>query len=186
MRCSCKFSPLQLNGAITLILIIAFRAAEIAIVIFVGCMPSFSRLYHHYRGTGPSAQPPPKTAKVGLVTFGSSEKKGKSGRSGKLSSTMAKYVGMGGTGMTTMGMTTMGTQAGFENDDTLELREHATSTAKTGDATPPETFTQMDAMENGNQTSDQNGAQNHIWKTSQVRQTYSRLSDDEWRNGRDG
>jgi hypothetical protein len=188
LRCSCKFSPFKLSCAITLVLMLVFRTAEIAIVIFVGCMPSFSRLYHHYRGTGPSAQPPPRTAKAGLVTFGSSEKKGKSGRSGKLSSTMAKYVGMGGTGMTTMGMTTMGTQGGFENDDTLELREHATSTANTGRATPPETFTRMDAMENGGQppVSDQNGAQNHIWKTSQVRQTYSRLSDDEWRNGRDG
>jgi hypothetical protein len=146
-------------------------------------MPSFSRLYHHYRETGPSAKTTPKSSKAGLVTFGSSENKGKSGKGGKLLNTMVRYMGTGGTGMTTLG-----TQGGFDNDDTLELREHATSTANAGGATTPETFTQMDEMENGGQppVSDPNGAQNHIWKTSQVRQTYSRLSDDEQKNRRNG
>ncbi|KAF2438379.1 hypothetical protein P171DRAFT_467114 [Karstenula rhodostoma CBS 690.94] len=157
--------------------------AEISIVIFVGCMPSFSRLYHHFRGTGPSAKTTTKSAKAGLVTYGSSDKQGKSGKSSKLSNTMARYMGTGGTGMTTLD-----TQDGFDNDDTLELREHATSTVNAGCATTPETFTKMDELENGGQrpVSNANGAQNHIWKTSQVRQTYSRLSDDEWKNRREG
>jgi hypothetical protein len=145
-------------------------------------MPSFSRFYHHYRGTGPSAKITTKPSKTGLVTFGSSENKKKSGKGGKLSNTMARYMGTGGTGMTTLG-----TQGGFDNDDTLELREHATSTADAGGATTPETFAQMDELENGSQplASNPNGAQHHILKTSQVRQTYSRLSDNEWNQGKD-
>lgn len=160
----------------------ASRTAEISIVIFVGCMPSFSRLYHHYHGTGPSAKTTTKSSKAGLVTFGSSENKGKSRKNGNLSNTMARYMGTRGTGMSTLG-----SQGGFDNDDMVELHTHATSTANVGGAATPETFTQMDDMENGGQAavSNPSGAQNHIWKTSQVRQTYSRLSDDEWnrRNG---
>ena len=175
MRCSCKFSPLKLSWTNTLILTPESRTAEISIVIFVGCMPSFSRLYHHFRGTGPSAKITTKASKAGLVTFGSSENKGKSGKNGKLSNTMARYMGTSGTGLTTLG-----SQSGFDNEDTLELRTHATSTANAGGAASPETFTQLDDLENGSQT-----AQNHIWKTSQVRQTYAKLSDEE-RNRRGG
>ncbi|KAJ4344387.1 uncharacterized protein N0V89_012127 [Didymosphaeria variabile] len=153
--------------------------AEISIVIFVGCMPSFSRLYHYVRGTGPSNQTTTKS-KSGLVTFGSSENKAKSGKGGKggnLSNTMARYMGTRGTGMTTLG-----SQGGFDNEDTLELRTYVTSTANAGGAVTPATDAQMDDLENGGQAavSNPSGAPNHIWKTSQVGQTYSRLSDDEW------
>lgn len=159
----------------------ALRTAEISIVIFVGCMPSFSRLYHHYRGTGPSAKASPKSSKAEIVTFGSSENKRKSGKGGKMLDTMARYMGTGGTGMTTLG-----TQGGFDNEDTVELRANTTSTANAGGATIPETYTQMSEMENGSQhsVSNPNDAQNHIWKTSQVLQTYSKLPDDEWKNRR--
>lgn len=135
-------------------------------------MPSFSRLYHHFRETGPSAKATPKFSKAGLVTFGSEESKNKPSKKGNLSNTMAKYMGTRGTGMTTLG-----TQGSFE-EETLELRAGGTSTTNVGSAITPETFTHMDNMENGGQppVSDEN----HIWKTSQVRQTYSRLSDDSW------
>lgn len=90
---------------------------------------------------------------------------------------MARYMGTRGTDMTTLA-----SQGGFDNEDTLELRTHATLTANAGGAATPETFIQMDDMENGGQNvvSNSSDAQNHIWKTSQVRQTYSKLSDDEW------
>ncbi|KAH4185247.1 hypothetical protein HBI55_080170 [Parastagonospora nodorum] len=155
--------------------------AEISIVIFVGCMPSFSRLYHHYHGTGPSAKASPKSSKAEIVTFGSSENKRKSGKGGKVLDTMARYMGTGGTGMTTLG-----TEGGFDNEDTVELRINATSTANAGGVTTPETYTQMSEMENGGQhpVSTPNDAQKHIWKTSQVLQTYSKLPDDEWKNER--
>jgi hypothetical protein len=141
-------------------------------------MPSFSRLYHHYRGTGPAAKTTPKIFKPrdGLATFGSSENKKKSGKDGNGTNSMAKYMGTRGTGMTTLG-----TQGGFE-EETLELRGHSTSTANVDRAATPETFTRMDDMENGGHrsVSGEEAAQNHIWKTSQVRQTYSRLSDPDW------
>lgn len=135
-------------------------------------MPSFSRLYHHFRETGPSAKVNPKISKAGLGTFGSEESKNKPGKKGNLSDTMAKYMGTRGTGMTTLG-----TQGSFE-EETLELRAGGTSNTNVSGAVTPETFTHMYDMENGGQppVSDQN----HIWKTSQVRQTYSSLSDDSW------
>src|SRR4051812_45976532 len=103
-------------------------------------MPSFSRLYHHFRGTGPSTKTTTKS-KSGLVTFGSSENKGKSGKGGNLSNTMARYMGTRSTGMTTLG-----SQGGSDNEDTIELRTHDTSTAKaSGEVTPP-TYTQMDDL----------------------------------------
>ena len=144
-------------------------------------MPSFSRLYHHYHGTGPSAKASPKSSKAEIVTFGSSENKRKSGKGGKVLDTMARYMGTGGTGMTTLG-----TEGGFDNEDTVELRINATSTANAGGVTTPETYTQMSEMENGGQhpVSTPNDAQKHIWKTSQVLQTYSKLPDDEWKNKR--
>ncbi|PVH91168.1 hypothetical protein DM02DRAFT_620660, partial [Periconia macrospinosa] len=150
--------------------------AEISIVIFVGCMPSFSRLYHFFQGTGPSGQTTTKSKpKSGLATFGSGNKN----NSGK-SNTIAKYMGGRGTGMTTLG-----TEAGFEDEDTLELRTNATSAAVTNVEGAPTPYAQANDLENGATAPGSNpvGAKNlEIWKTSQVGQTYSRLSsDDGWK-----
>ncbi len=119
--------------------------AEISIVIFVGCMPSFSRLYHHFRETGPSGKTT-AVSKAGLVTFGGSDGNKKGSGKGKLSNTMARYMGSGGTGMTTLG-----SEDGYEHEDMVELRTHVTATAKAGGGVTPEPFTHMDDMESGGQ-----------------------------------
>ncbi|KAK7926937.1 hypothetical protein PG985_003935 [Apiospora marii] len=158
---------------------------EISIVIFVGCMPSFSRLYRRFCGTGSGTENKPP-AKAGIVTFGSSEKPSRSGKSGKLSgklsSTLAKYMGPRGTGVTTLGTS-------YEDEDRFELREHVASTATAGVATPV-TYSQNDDVERGGDQpavannlhggapQHNNSSNNNIWKTSQVGQTYDRRPED--------
>lgn len=87
-----------------------------------------------------------------------------------------------GSGMTTLGSTTMqGTQNGFDNEDTLELREHVNYLTQTDvGITPPATYTEMEDYENDSRTvvSKLKSAPEHIWKTSQVSQTYSKLPKD--------
>jgi len=85
-----------------------------------------------------------------------------------------------GSGITTLGSNTLqGTQNGFDNEDTLELREHVNYTTNVGLATPA-THSEMEDYENDSQTivSNLNSAPKHIWKTSQVDQTYSKLLKD--------
>ncbi|KAI1741686.1 hypothetical protein F4680DRAFT_57760 [Xylaria scruposa] len=148
--------------------------SEISIVIFVGCMPFFSRLYHHFRGPV-SATNTTAGSKDGIVTFGSSEKSGKSRRGNKLTQSLAKYMGPRGAGMTTLD-----SQGGFDDEDKFELRKHVASTATAGVAAPV-TYTQIDDFESGSKAvaSNPNNAQNNIWKTSQVDQTYARRPEDD-------
>ncbi|KAI0838121.1 hypothetical protein F5Y06DRAFT_268467 [Hypoxylon sp. FL0890] len=148
---------------------------EISVVIFVGCMPYFSRLYHHFRGPGP-ARNTTKSSKAGIVTIGSSGKTGKSRKSDKLTHTLAKYIAPRG-----VGMTTLGSQGSFGEEDEFELRKHVASTATAGVAAPV-TYTQMEDIESGGRAvvSNPNGAQNNILKTSQVDQTYARRPEDDW------
>ncbi|KAI1362097.1 hypothetical protein F5Y08DRAFT_285099 [Xylaria arbuscula] len=148
--------------------------SEISIVIFVGCMPFFSRLYHHFRGPKPTVNATPNS-KIGIVTFGSSGNSRKSRKSNKLADTVAKYMGPRGAGMTTLG-----SQGGVEEEDKFELRKHVASTATAGVGAPA-TYTRIDDFESGGQatvSNPNNGAQNNIWKTSQVDQTYARRPED--------
>ncbi|KAI1370082.1 hypothetical protein F4677DRAFT_439369 [Hypoxylon crocopeplum] len=147
--------------------------SEISIVIFVGCMPFFSRLYHHFRGPRPATKTT-TSSKAGVVTFGSSDKTGRLRKSQKLAHTLAKYVGPRG-----VGMTTLGSEGGFDEDE-FELRKHVTSTATAGVATPA-TYTPIEDVESGGEAvvSSTNGAQKNIWKTSQVDQSYARRPEDD-------
>ncbi|KAI0485121.1 hypothetical protein GGR56DRAFT_616929 [Xylariaceae sp. FL0804] len=146
--------------------------SEISIVIFVGCMPFFSRIYRRYRGPGPTATDARPKSKVGIATFGSSERSGNS-RKNYLTHTLAKYMGPRG-----VGMTTLGSQGDPQDEDEFELRKHVASTA-TASATTPVAYTHTggDAESGGGEVVVSNpngGAQNNIWKTSQVDQTYAR------------
>lgn len=86
------------------------RTTEISIVMFVGCMHFISRLYYHFRGPSLHATTTTTTAfssKGGILALGGSG--GKTG-DGKLSRTVAKY---------------MGSRGGGGSEDELELRRHA-------------------------------------------------------------
>ncbi|VUC25798.1 unnamed protein product [Clonostachys rosea] len=133
---------------------------EISIVMFVGCMPFLSRLYHHFRGPSASTATA-SSSKGGVITFGSGGKTG----DGKLSRTVAKYMGSRGAGMTTLG-----SHGGGDDEDEFELRRHVASTATAG-----ADHSQMEDAERGDRS-----AQHTIYKSSQVGQTYSTRTED-WR-----
>ncbi|CAH0051226.1 unnamed protein product, partial [Clonostachys solani] len=137
---------------------------EISIVMFVGCMPFISRLYHHFRGPSIHAATTASSSKGGVLTFGSGGKTG----DGKLSRTVAKYMGSRGAGMTTLGSR----GGGDEEEDEFELRRHvaSTATAGAGDASPG-AYTRMEDVERGDGAATAQSNHN-IYKTSQVEQTY--------------
>ncbi|CAG9981890.1 unnamed protein product [Clonostachys byssicola] len=125
---------------------------EISIVMFVGCMPFISRLYHHFRGPSLHATTAAaSSSKGGVLTFGASG--GKTG-DGKLSRTVAKYMGSRGAGMTTLG-----SRGGGNSEDELELRGHVA----------------MEDVERG----DRAPSSHNIYKTSRG-QTYTTRTED-WR-----
>uniref|UniRef100_A0A0B7KBB2 Integral membrane protein n=1 Tax=Bionectria ochroleuca TaxID=29856 RepID=A0A0B7KBB2_BIOOC len=89
---------------------------EISIVMFVGCMRFIPRLYHHFRGPSLHTTTTASSSKGGVQTFGGS---GDKTGDGKLSRTVAKYMGSRGAGMTTPG-----SRGGGASEDELELRRH--------------------------------------------------------------
>jgi hypothetical protein len=83
---------------------------------FVGCMRFIPRLYHHFRGPSLHTTTTASSSKGGVQTFGGS---GDKTGDGKLSRTVAKYMGSRGAGMTTPGA-----RGGGASEDELELRRH--------------------------------------------------------------
>ncbi|KAI1327021.1 hypothetical protein F5Y16DRAFT_373024 [Xylariaceae sp. FL0255] len=143
--------------------LVLIAATEVSIVIFVGCMPFFSRLYRNYRGNGPT-RTSTTTSKAKIITFGSTEKLKKIGKGNKLTDSLAKYMGPRG-----YAMTKLDSQGGGDDEDKFELRKHIASTASAGVATPGTYHRMSDLEGNGRAIGpNPNGAPSYIWKTSQV------------------